>query len=64
MTEISEFRNFLRLFTWLKIYICEVKIMVDFLQFETVCQVCPDLCPDCPDCCPYDYDTYDEVGVK
>lgn len=38
--------------------------MVDFLQFETVCQVCPDLCPDCPDCCPYDYDTYDEVGVE
>lgn len=38
--------------------------MVDFLQFETVCQVCSDLCPDCPDCCPYDYDTYDEVGVQ
>lgn len=38
--------------------------MVDFFQFETVCQVCPDLCPDCPDCCPYDYDTYDEVGVE
>lgn len=37
--------------------------MFDSLQFETVCQVCPDLCPDCPDCCPYDYDTYDEVGV-